>query len=315
MNTSPCDRNTSIFFLRGGELIEKGHVKAHFRRDAKSGKMVFIKDHDVARDAPADHSIGKGDKMRVNNPKSKHHGKFVEVKSYSDKYDSVYVIHDGGQAGDFRPHHLEHVESGGAAKAEPKPASNPQDRNSPAHEVKAEPKPASGMPAHEVKKPEVKTATNPSNVILLNLALTDKKGGPVMVVTNSRGGLSVSIPDGDRRYGIQATQVKAGWKVVSTSGITPSRKIIDDAEMARHVAGVFAKVKGVGASVAPSEDKKDSGTGFKVGDVITMASGVKKNVLKVRDGALGQEVLLRSPIGNKWYRGSHLVAAGTSSKS
>lgn len=295
MNTSPCDRNTSILFLRGGELMEKGHVKAHFRRDAKSGKMVFIKDHDVARDAPADHSIGKGDKMRVNNPKSKHHGKLVEVKSYSDKYDSVYVSHVGGQAGDFRPHHLEHVESGSAAKAEPKPASD--------------------TPAHVVRKPEVKTAKNPSSVILLNLALTDKKGGPVMVVTNSRGGLSVSIPDGDRRYGIQATKVKAGWKVVSTSGITPSRKIIDDAEMARHVAGVFAKVKGVGASVATAEEKKDLGTGFKVGDVITMASGVKKRVLKVRDGASGQEVLLRSPIGNKWYSGSNFVAARTGSES
>lgn len=94
--------------------LEKALRKAHFRRDPKTGKLIYVHEHTLKDGKGHDHEVESGKKMRVNNPRSKHHGKTVEVKSYNHKYDSVYVNIEGqNHPGDFRPDHLEHV------KAEP----------------------------------------------------------------------------------------------------------------------------------------------------------------------------------------------------
>lgn len=93
--------------------LEKAHVKAHFRRDPKTGKLIHVADFDDSRHKGEEfHKIQKGDKMRVNNPRSKHHGKVVEVLHYSDKYGDVRTKAEGqNHTADFKPHHLEHLES------------------------------------------------------------------------------------------------------------------------------------------------------------------------------------------------------------
>ncbi len=104
--------------LLGGDLI-KAHIKAHFRVNPKTGRREFIKDYDDARhkDEVAV-SFHKGHKVKVNNPKSKHHGKTMEVSGYSDKYDVVRGKIEGEKhAVDFHADHLEHHDSKDAGTA------------------------------------------------------------------------------------------------------------------------------------------------------------------------------------------------------
>jgi len=93
--------------------LEKGHVKAHFRLDQRTGKRVFIKDFDNNKHQHLVHaSFHAGDTVKVTNPKSKHFGKEFTVKSYNDKYNTIYVSIPGQKhSGDFRPEHLESVSS------------------------------------------------------------------------------------------------------------------------------------------------------------------------------------------------------------
>ena len=100
----------------------KAHVKAHFKRDPKTGKLIFIKDYDDKRHKHLLHTIfKKGDKVKVNKPKSKHHGKEVEVASYNEKYGIATKVPGQKHAGEFHPHHLGHVDSKNKVAAAPKP--------------------------------------------------------------------------------------------------------------------------------------------------------------------------------------------------
>ena len=105
----------------GSEDLEKAHVKAHFRLNPKTGRREFIKDYDDARHKDEVHiAFKKGDKVKVNNPKSKHHGKTMEVTGYSDKYDVVRGNIDGEKySNDFHADHLEHHDGKADAGAPP----------------------------------------------------------------------------------------------------------------------------------------------------------------------------------------------------
>ena len=98
-----------------GEGFEKSHVKAHFRRD-KTGKLEFIKDYDDARHkGEVEHSIHNGKTYKINNPKSKHHGKIFTVNRYYEHNDKTgkkeYVSgHVDGIRSDLKPEHLEPVD-------------------------------------------------------------------------------------------------------------------------------------------------------------------------------------------------------------
>ena len=94
----------------GAEDLFKAHVKAHFRLNPKTGRREFIKDYDDARHKDQIHiSFHKGDKVKVNNPRSKHHGKTMKVTGYSDKYDVVRGKVEGNKNSvDFHADHLEH---------------------------------------------------------------------------------------------------------------------------------------------------------------------------------------------------------------
>jgi len=107
-----------------GEHLEKAHVQAHFRRNPKTGALEHIADYDDARHAAETaFSVKAGDKMRVNNPKSKFHGKTVEVLHYSDKYNCVRTKAEGlKHTADFKPELLEHLE---AEQEKPAEASKP----------------------------------------------------------------------------------------------------------------------------------------------------------------------------------------------
>ena len=87
--------------------LVKGHVKAHFRKD-KNGKLVFVHEHQLKDGLGHDWEIANGHKVKINNPKSKHHGKVGTVTSYSEKYNEVGVKFGIGGVGLHKPDHLEH---------------------------------------------------------------------------------------------------------------------------------------------------------------------------------------------------------------
>ena len=100
-----------IITLDDYEDLTKAHVKAHFKRDPKTGKLIFIKDYDDERHKHLVHAIfKKGDKVKVNNPKSKHHDKEVVVSGYNEKYGVSTKVPGQKHAGEFHPHHLDHVD-------------------------------------------------------------------------------------------------------------------------------------------------------------------------------------------------------------
>lgn len=145
-------KQLGAFVFYGAEDIEKSHVKAHFRRD-KNGKLLFIKDYDDARHKnEVEHSIESGKKYRINNPKSKHHGKefiasrYHEQNEKSGKAEYVAGTVDG-QRSDLKPHHLEPVED---AKPDAKEARKPD--HPPAHGPDLTP--ASPFTRSDGRKPE-----------------------------------------------------------------------------------------------------------------------------------------------------------------
>jgi hypothetical protein len=102
--------------------LEKAHIKAHFRLNSKTGKREFIKDYDDARHKDEVHaSFHKDHNVKVNYPKSKHHGKTMHVSGYSEKYDVVRGRIEGEKHPvDFHADHLAHHDAKAEEKAEPK---------------------------------------------------------------------------------------------------------------------------------------------------------------------------------------------------
>jgi len=103
--------------------LEKAHIKAHFRLNPKTGRREFIKDYDDARHkGEVVASFHQGDKVVVNNPKSKHHGKELVVSGYSEKYDCVRGKVAGEKYSvDAHADHLDHPDAVKTLK-EKKPA-------------------------------------------------------------------------------------------------------------------------------------------------------------------------------------------------
>ena len=94
--------------------LEKSHIKAHFRLNPKTGKREFIKDYDDARHkGEYDISFHKGDKVLVNKPASRHHGKELTVTSFSEKYGVSGKIAGEKYSTEMHPDHLEHHSGGG----------------------------------------------------------------------------------------------------------------------------------------------------------------------------------------------------------
>ncbi|MBI9086814.1 MAG: hypothetical protein JEZ11_24670 [Desulfobacterales bacterium] len=90
--------------------LRKAHVKAHFRRDPRTGKLTFIQNYDSKVHGKADHEIHAGTKMIIDNPKSVHHGKVADIKGYitpanAKKKPYVSVTVNGVRA-DLKPHHF-----------------------------------------------------------------------------------------------------------------------------------------------------------------------------------------------------------------
>lgn len=95
--------------------LEKAHVKAHFRRDPKTGKLSHIADYDDSRHK---HELAaefhKGTKVKITS--GKHAGKEGKVTSYSGaKYHEVSVVTDSGERLLMKP---ENLENAGGPKAE-----------------------------------------------------------------------------------------------------------------------------------------------------------------------------------------------------
>lgn len=122
-----------------GERLEKAHVQAHFRRNPKTGALEHIADYDDSRHAAETAlSVKAGDKMQVNNPKSKFHGKAVEVLHYSDKYNCVRTKAEGVKhTADFKPEHLERLEAKKGKPAEVSKLAEPQ--SAPTHPIFEDP--------------------------------------------------------------------------------------------------------------------------------------------------------------------------------
>ncbi len=93
------------YIFMDADLEKKIHVKAHFRRDPATGKLIFIKDYDATKHGAPDHVLAAGDKVVVDNPKSKHHGKELHITGFCDTYNCVRGKIDGKVApADFLAH-------------------------------------------------------------------------------------------------------------------------------------------------------------------------------------------------------------------
>jgi transcription antitermination factor NusG len=97
--------------------IFKAHIKSHFRKDAKTGKLIFIHDYDDKRHKDILHvRFHKGDKVKVTG--GKHAGETGVVTSYSDKYHEIGVKVDAGTIKLVKPDAIEHA----ITSASPTPA-------------------------------------------------------------------------------------------------------------------------------------------------------------------------------------------------
>lgn len=90
------------------DLIKgKAHVKAHFRRDPKTGKLIHIKEHE--REIYKTHTVFQaGDKVRVLS--GSHAGKILEIKGYSEEKNTLRTKHEDNPNISVSPHLVEHVE-------------------------------------------------------------------------------------------------------------------------------------------------------------------------------------------------------------
>lgn len=151
------------YILQSWEDLIKGkiHVKAHFRRDPKTGKLIYVKDFDTARDH-AHHVISPGAKMLINNPRSKHHGKHAEVVSYiqeSDKKKHFVITKVGDTRADLKPDHLEHLDGGYISHTPPPILRRPVKKIDPAPDSDPDPAPPKGI------RPDAPFVMNPSDLL------------------------------------------------------------------------------------------------------------------------------------------------------
>ncbi len=98
------------------DSLVKAHVKAHFRRDSRTGKLVFIQNYDSKVHGKADQEIHAGKTMVIDNPKSKHHGKKAVIRGYhvpSKGNRKPYVACTvNGVRADLQPEHFKPLPGG-----------------------------------------------------------------------------------------------------------------------------------------------------------------------------------------------------------
>lgn len=129
---------SGIRFIDKGEGLQKAHVKAHFRRDPKTGKLVFIPDYDDKRHkSELEAEFHKGVKVKIT--EGKHAGKEGVVTSYSEKYHEVGISVPGDKPLLIKPEKLEVLGGGKPADkpapklvVQPKPEPKPEPPKQPA---------------------------------------------------------------------------------------------------------------------------------------------------------------------------------------
>ncbi len=93
-----------VVFLDGEDLI-KAHVRAHFRRDPVTGKLIFIKDYDNSKHA---HLVAaefhKGDEVEIT--QGKNAGKIGKIRSFNDKEHRLSVVFSDGSERSFTPDNI-----------------------------------------------------------------------------------------------------------------------------------------------------------------------------------------------------------------
>lgn len=160
------------------DLIKgKAHVKAHFRKDPTTGKMIFVKEHE--KEIHQVHVVfAKGDKVKVLHGTLA--GKEGTVKGYSEDKHVLRLDVEGYPNIAITPHKVEHFEK--THENTPGEVEKPESEEDPLNEVKkiaeAEPKPAeqepTSEPTVESKEPEQEEPTfaalSPSQI--LNTAKT-----------------------------------------------------------------------------------------------------------------------------------------------
>ncbi len=109
-----------------GEGLEKAQVKAHFRRNAKTGKLEYIQDYDDSRHAHEVHAkFERGDEVEIIEGKNK--GRIGRVRSFSEGEHRLSVVFDGKQERSFSPDNVKKrgsLDSGGGP-ADKTPANAP----------------------------------------------------------------------------------------------------------------------------------------------------------------------------------------------
>lgn len=89
------------------DLIKaKAHVKAHFRKDPKSGKLIYIKEHEKEFDPHV--VFAQGDKVKILH--GDHAGKEMTVNGYSEEKHVLRLKHPDHPNVSIAPHRVEHSE-------------------------------------------------------------------------------------------------------------------------------------------------------------------------------------------------------------
>lgn len=89
------------------DLIKaKAHVKAHFRKDPKTGKLVYIKEHEKEFDPHV--VFAQGDKVKILH--GDHAGKEMTVNGYSEEKHVLRLKHPDHPNVSIAPHRVEHSE-------------------------------------------------------------------------------------------------------------------------------------------------------------------------------------------------------------
>jgi transcription antitermination factor NusG/glutaredoxin-related protein len=111
----------------------KAHVKAHFRKDPTTGKLIYIKEHE--REQHPTHVVFKqGDKVKFT--EGPHAGKEFEVKGYSEDKNVLRISHPDHYNIAVAPHKVEHVEK--THENTPGEVEKPESEEDPLNEVMQE---------------------------------------------------------------------------------------------------------------------------------------------------------------------------------
>jgi len=239
-----------VLSLKCLDLIKaKSHVKAHFRRH-KNGSLVYVKDFDMTRDH-ADHIIESGKTYKINNPKSKHHGKHAKVTGYmpgSDKKKHYVMAMVDGKRTDLKPEHFEHIDGGFVSHSpvirrtsvlKRTPVSDPT-KDAPAA-VKSPKRP--GPTKIKGKRPDAPYILDPKDVLGNEYSFTDiledwQKENPDLKVAEE-------LDDGNAtRYVFKddSTRGKAGWIQISNMAKRPHKVFFDRGELSLPVADLYKRL-------------------------------------------------------------------------